>query len=146
MKIAYWLKRIAISSLLIIFVCITGGPWFLYYWGLSGIDGKPNEPRYSATEIERQVIWKQVHGNGIPEVVSITPYEYFFLDSSKPNNSNKKASVLLAWKVASKFNISHLKYNGMLWWHFSGASLTIWLTRNWTTDQLMSKIAEDQRQ
>jgi hypothetical protein len=29
----------------------------------------------------------------------------------------------------------------MIWWHLSGAALTIWVTRNWTTDQIVTAAA-----
>jgi hypothetical protein len=32
----------------------------------------------------------------------------------------------------------HQRYSGTGWWHLSGAVLTIWLTRNWTTEQRLS--------
>jgi len=30
----------------------------------------------------------------------------------------------------------------MAMWHLSGAALTIWLTRNWTLDELIAKAVE----
>ena len=31
------------------------------------------------------------------------------------------------------------------WWHLSGAALTVWLTRNWSTEQLVAKAREIRR-
>jgi hypothetical protein len=47
-----------------------------------------------------------------------------------------------AWIVARSYNYSHLQHNQALWWHLSGAALTIWITRNWTSDQILSRAAE----
>jgi heme exporter protein D len=30
----------------------------------------------------------------------------------------------------------------MLFWHLSGSALTIWLSRNWTTEQIVCKALE----
>ena len=43
------------------------------------------------------------------------------------------------------FNAEHLKFKRTSWWHFSGAALTIWVTRNWTTDPLMATVAAVER-
>ena len=146
MKLASWLKRTAVTLLLFCVCVLAAGPWALYWLAMSGIEGSPELPTSPANAQERQEIWQKLRGSGEPTVSAISPYEYFFLGSSSSTDSNRKAGVLLAWQVASHYNLSHLKYKGMGWWHFSGAALTIWLTRNWTTEQLLSKAAEIRRQ
>ena len=49
------------------------------------------------------------------------------------------AGTHLAWFVARHHNADHLKDRRMIWWHMSGAALTIWLTCHWSTDQLTAK-------
>jgi len=146
MRLTAWLKRLAVIFLLFCVCVLVAGPWALYWFALGGIDGSPELPISPASAQERQEIWQKLRGGGEPTVTAITPYEYFLLDSGISTHPNKKAGVLLAWQVASNYNLSHLKYKGMAWWHFSGAALTIWLTRNWTTEQLLSKAAEIRRQ
>jgi len=48
----------------------------------------------------------------------------------------------LAWLVARNHNQERRTDQRMIWWNLSGAALTIWLTRNWTTDQLVAKAHE----
>lgn len=146
MKLRAWFKRLAVVLLLFCACVLVAGPWALYWFALSGIEGSPELPTSSASAQERQDIWQELRVGGEPTVTAITPYEYFFLGSGISTHHNKKAGVLLAWQVASNYNLVHLKYKGMAWWHFSGAALTIWLTRNWTTGQLLSKAAEIRRQ
>jgi hypothetical protein len=105
----------------------------------------PDLPVLRASSEERKAIWKEMRGSGEPEVTAITPYEYPFLGFSASSHNNRQAGVLLAWRVASDYSLSHMKHKGMGWWHFSGAALTIWLTRNWTADQLLSKAVEINR-
>ena len=47
----------------------------------------------------------------------------------------------MAWSVARSYNATHLDDRRMLWWHASGAALTIWLTRNWTQEQILAAAA-----
>jgi hypothetical protein len=38
------------------------------------------------------------------------------------------------WLIARDYNYKHLKSRKMSYWRLSGAALTIWVSRNWTTD------------
>ncbi|MEJ1966761.1 MAG: hypothetical protein WDO56_36540 [Gammaproteobacteria bacterium] len=51
-----------------------------------------------------------------------------------------------AWIIARDYNMSHLRRRETLWWHLSGAALTIWLTRNWTSDEILRVASEKARQ
>jgi hypothetical protein len=110
-------------------------PWGLYWLGLSGIEGRPKPPVQLASPEDQMRKWAAARGVGAPEVPHLNPYSYvgLFLDTG-PN----KAGVLVAWWEASDFLIEHQRHRGMGWWHLSGAALTIWLTRNWTPEQLLS--------
>jgi hypothetical protein len=48
---------------------------------------------------------------------------------------------LLAWVIARNYNGSHLKNRRMIFWHLSGAALTIWVSRNWTAEQIVAAAA-----
>jgi hypothetical protein len=43
--------------------------------------------------------------------------------------------------VALHYNARHLKNRRSTWWHLSGAALTIWIARHWTSDQVLSAAA-----
>jgi hypothetical protein len=139
MKAIKWCKRIATALLVLCIVTLSVGPWAVYWLALQGLDGSPALPTSAATAQERRDIWQKVGGHGEPTIAAISPYRYFSL------SPEEQAGVRLAWSVASNYNLEHLKYEGMFWWHFSGAALTIWLTRNWTTEQLLSKAVEIRR-
>lgn len=49
---------------------------------------------------------------------------------------------LVTWWVAREYLVSHKQYQGMGWWHLSGAALAIWLSRNWTSDEILSAAAQ----
>jgi hypothetical protein len=47
-----------------------------------------------------------------------------------------------AWRIASTHNAAHpVGHN--LWWHTSGAALSIWLTRHWSAEQMGATLVRD---
>ena len=48
-----------------------------------------------------------------------------------------------AWLVARNYTGRHLKHGGGLWPQLSDMALTIWITQNWTTDQVVHAAAGD---
>jgi hypothetical protein len=84
-----------------------------------------------------------VRGKGAPVIPKLNPYTYLVVTGEL---GAEKPGVLVAWHVASGHVLEHRRYKGMLWWHLAGASLTIWLTRNWSAEQLLSKVAESRIQ
>ena len=132
-------KKIALSSLIAIVVVLVGGPWAIYGLGLHGTVGRPEPPTALAAPERQLAVWQLAKGTAEPKPVSLNPYNYLQL-AAKPGPS--RPALLVAWWVASDYNISHQRYPGMGWWHLSGAALTIWLSRNWSIEQLLTKAAE----
>jgi hypothetical protein len=135
------LKRLFLGAVLFAVLLIVGGPWVLYCVGLYGVDGRPEIARSNATESDVQAIWRNARGTGEAVIEPITPHEYAYLIYE---GGKSKPSILVAWQVARHYMLDHQKYRG--WWHLSGAALTIWLTRNWSSGQIFSKVAEIARE
>ena len=116
-------------------------PWILYKVGLANIEGRPSLPLNMAlTADEAQTLWTEFKEVGPIQVEKLSPWHYvllMFVDNNKP-----KPGEYLAWFVARNYNSAHLHNKRMIYWHLSGASLTIWLTRNWSTEQLLAKVKE----
>jgi len=76
----------------------------------------------------------------MPYVSADNPYSYvasvFFAQPRTPPGQ------LVTWWVARDYLISHKRYKGMGWWHLSGVALAIWLSRNWTSDEILSAAAQ----
>jgi len=114
-------------------------PWSLYWLGLYGAGGTPEPPVVLAPREQQLAAWQRARGKGPPAVVPLNPYTYWgvaFLSDPRP------ASAMVAWQVARKYIVEHQRYPGMLWWHLSGAALTIWLTRNWSIEQLLTQASQ----
>ncbi|WP_148714078.1 hypothetical protein [Chitinolyticbacter meiyuanensis] len=115
-------------------------PWGLYAVGLHVANGRPELSQRQAVALAWQVAWESIGGVGQPVIRPLNPYTYWRLDGAA---APECASAKLAWLVARRQVSEHRRYDGAGWWHFSGIALTIWLTRHWTEEQLLSKAIED---
>lgn len=132
------LRRVLICLFVTALLLIAGGPWALYGLGLYVAGGKPAPPIVIAQPAVQLAEWKKARGLGTPAIAALDPYTYF---ASVTTPGNDQAGALVAWRVASAYIYEHKRYKGMGWWHLSGAALTIWLTRNWSTEQLLTAAA-----
>jgi hypothetical protein len=118
---------------------LVASPWCLYAAGLLLSDGWPMHATAEASGEEKARLWLQLRGQGAPEVVPLGPVSYL---QAAAGTSEAHASALLAWQIARAHVLKNRKVQGTWSWHCSGAAMTIWLTRNWTIDQLLSRAAE----
>jgi hypothetical protein len=130
-------KRTLTAAGLSVVLALLLAPWGLYGLGLHGVDGRPSLPTPVSLETQQKV-WAEARGIGTPRVGLLNPYTYFSVATDKGRD---RPGYLIAWWVASEYVRDHQRYRGMGWWHLSGAALTIWLTRHWTIEQLLSKSA-----
>jgi hypothetical protein len=123
-------------------------PWGLYGLGLTNIDGRPSAPTGPpiSTQDDEFLRHELRAQHGI-SVVPLAPGGYFVgLLMANSKVSAEESGADAAWLVARNYNASHLKNRQSVWWHLSGAALTIWITRNWAPDQVLSRAAEIARQ
>lgn len=125
-----------------IFLCLTvtlllALPPGLYWLGLSSVDGFPQKPLQLASKEQQALVWKRAHGNGVPRISAINPYSFAMTLLFK-KDPGVHPEQLIVWWLASDYLIGHQRHKGMGWWHLSGAALTIWLSRNWTQEEILS--------
>ncbi len=113
-------------------------PWALYFGGLGGINGRPSYAENVPTIENVQALWKEFRINEPPEFKKLTPHGYILMFFRGEIDS----SSAFAWHIAKHYNLHNLKYKGNSWWHFSGAALTIWISRNWTEEQIVARAVE----
>jgi len=116
-------------------------PIALYWVGIYAVDSLPSPPSELASAEQRSTAWQQVRGRGEPKIHALTPYSYLFDIAA---NAEQDPGKLAAWQVASDHLLTHRRNPGMVWWHLSGAALTIWISRNWTTEQILSNAAKSE--
>ena len=142
MKSIDYAKRLLYGVVVVTILAVSIGPWGLYWLGLFGVDGKPKSASIVTTENEKNAVWLQAKGIAGTEIEPISPHGYIYqLYAVKLNNPGLRVS----WQVATNHLIANKKYKGSGWWHLSGAALTIWITRNWTTEQTVTKAVEIKR-
>ncbi len=115
------------------FILVGARPLALYWVGLNGIEGRPlPTARAQGLSGDYAYLATRFKGRSPVAMTTLTPWTYWFLaDSSSP----------VAWIIAKRYNADHLRHRGMLWWHLSGAALTIWITQHWSQDQAVSAVA-----
>ncbi len=135
-------KRVLLALAVVVTV-IVGGPWSLYWLGLYGVSGQPALPVSIATPDLQTGAWQHAGYEGSPVLAVLDPVTYLL---SASGQEAPPPATLFAWRIAVSYNRDHQRYAGPVWKNLSGAAMSIWLTRNWTIEQLMSKIVElDQR-
>lgn len=118
-------------------------PWWLYQQGLAAFDSLPVPPAQLATAAEQQQVWQRAGAVAAPEAVALNPVSYLLSASFQARPPEITA---YAWRVASEHGSAHLRHaDGPLGRHLAGAALTIWLTRHWRVEQLLTRIAELER-
>lgn len=127
---------LATSALLVVTM-----PIALYWAGLEAIDSLPKPPRELASLEQQFEAWQHVRGRGEPAIHALTPYSYLF---DIAFNAEHDPGKVAAWQVARDHLLTHRTKSGMFWWHLSGAALTVWITRNWTTEQILTNAANSE--
>jgi hypothetical protein len=119
-------------------------PWVLYAVGLSHIEGRPTLPvnvKMDSTLAKR--VWHEAGEKGdIIEIEPLTPYSYLMAIFTGKSQIGRGSKIVMF--VVRDFRTNHLKNRRMLVGHLSSAALIIWLTRNWTQEQLLAKAFEIQ--
>jgi hypothetical protein len=107
--------------------------------GLAKIDSYPAYAAETAVAGEEvQALSRRLKISPPVQIDQVSPYSYVF--QARPRAS---ASIQIAWIIARSHNLTHL--TDRRYWHLSGAALIIWLTRNWTSDELIARAVELER-
>lgn len=137
-------RRFIVIASCVMFALLLTIPLALYGLGLNGVDGRPQKPERLAPLAQQNVVWQQLHGSGRPHVSQDDPYSYvgslLFLQPEQTSSSRR-----VCWWVAREYLQTHRRHKGMGSWHLSGAALSIWLSRNWTSEEILSRAAQLQR-
>lgn len=130
----------------IVFVVFLGAlaalPWVLYEIGLGNINRLPTlSESPGLTDAETTRLWSQLKEVGPIKVEKLNPYRYVMLLFGSESYESR-AGERLAWFVARNHNAENINDKRSIYWHLSGAALTIWLTRNLSTEQLLTNAQE----
>ena len=130
------LRRALIALVCTSLVLILVAPLALYGYGLSGVDGRPERPVQMASQAEQQRIWNHARGVGPVVIKPMNPYGFvldFFNGQMRP-----PAGEILPYWIARAYLPEHRLNEGNLSWHLSCAALTIWISRNWSAEEILT--------
>jgi hypothetical protein len=131
-----WSLRLLTGIVTIALIAVITGPWLLYAIGLAKIDGRPNHASHATVAPEDvEALARTLRISQPTTIDRLSPYSYVW-------TGGRGQGVRVAWPIARSHNADHLADRFSVWWHLSGAALTIWLTRNWTTNELIAKAIE----
>ena len=116
---------------------VLAAPLALYGAGLSGVEGRPQKPLRLASAAQQELVWRRARGEGAPRIETMNPYSLALRLLAAPE-ARTPPGELLTWWVASSYLLEHKRYKGMGWWHLSGAALAIWLSPNWTSEEILT--------
>lgn len=124
---------------------VAGIPFGLYWMGLSNIEGRPEPRTHTGNVVADSELLKRNLGTHDPIVIdALNPWT--FLGEAfyrMPDlRSEHGRSLRAVGIVVLNYNSSHLRDHRMIWWHLSEMSLTIWVTRHWTTDEIITAAAD----
>jgi hypothetical protein len=134
--------RKALITLVTMVAVVLSIPAIAYAIGLSKIDGRPlpaDPASYNAGELADA--WKRCRDRPPVSVVPLNPWGYTAKVLWGDTGFDGQGQ-LAAWLIVRAYNHEHLP-GGMTWWHLSGASLTIWVTRHWSGDQIAATLVRD---
>jgi hypothetical protein len=140
----YRIRRFIAIVACTMFALLLGFPLALYSLGLNGVEGRPQKPLQLASAEQKSVVWKRARGEGMPDLSADNPYS-FVASVFLAREQRTPPGQLVTWWVARDYLSRHQRYKGMGWWHLSGAALAIWLSRNWTSDEILSAAAQLQQ-
>jgi hypothetical protein len=137
-----WCLWTVIGLIITVVIGIGAGPLLFYEIGLANVDGRPlHASQTVVTPEDAEALWRRLR---IPQPVRLDPVSPYSYVQALVFEDQKilGPSARIAWIIASSYNIGHLADHHAWAWHLSGAALTVWLTRNWTPNELVAKAIE----
>jgi hypothetical protein len=121
-----------------------GVPMGLYMLGISNIQGRPEPPIETNHITADTVLLQQTFRSPSPVSIHVlNPWTYAAtLLNEDPKDIRLDTGSHATWLIARDYNSKHLKNRWVSSWHLSGAALMIWLSRNWTTEEIVTAAAD----
>jgi hypothetical protein len=135
--------KVAIASLLCVALFVFSLPIGLYWFGLSKIEGRPEPPtQTNNTAADTALLLQDFRSQAPIAVHALNPWTYVItLLTERADDLRMDPGSHAIWLIARDYNYKHIKDRKMSHWHLSGAALSIWLSRNWTTDEIVTTAA-----
>ena len=137
-----WSLRLLIGLVLTALIAVMMGPLLLYAIGLAKIDGRPSHASHPTVAPEDvEALFRTLRISQPITIDRLSPYSYIWAVVRRDERAFGQG-VRFTLPIVRSHNADHLADRSMGAWHLSGAALTIWLTRNWTTNEIIAKAIE----
>lgn len=128
-----WLINLAIG----LSVLCLATPAALYAWGLSLVEARPVPPANLVTAKQGLDAWQYIEDDPSgPHVPKLNPWTvaFHYLRTTRPTDS-------LTLQILARNHVrDHLQDYRVIAWHISVASIAIWVSRNWTEEQVLAEL------
>jgi hypothetical protein len=115
-------------------------PWGAYWVGLRMVSEYPVPTSPFVSAQQRAWLWSQTRGAGELKLMPSNPYAYLYQILQTGNQPSR--GLQIAGCVARAHLANQQDTQRMIFWHLSSAALTIWLTRNWSEEQIIASAYE----
>ncbi len=133
------MKKIFLTSIVCIILFSLILPWFLYWYGLSNLLSYPILPiNIALSETEKATIWNQHKESGTINIRKMSPYDLLSMFFSSDKKAETKGERI-TWWIARNIKNDTLKDKRNFIRLLTVNCLTIWLSRNWTEEQIFQK-------
>jgi len=126
---------------------IAAAPVGLYTLGLSNVIGRPSPPASChPTPTDRALLERTFRMSQPISIEPLSPWAYVKFILEDDSRDAAAGGVAATWLVAQHYNAQHLEDRRSIAWHLSGAALTIWITRHWSSDEVICAAVDRLRQ
>lgn len=128
---------------LVLVAIVAAAPWLAYGAGLLNLDGRPEPPPRAErlSVAEQEVVRIALRKSGALVVPELSPWGWAASLVVDPEEL-RRPGVAAARAAAEAWTAGHLRLRHPWMRRTSSVALTIWLTRNWTTEQILREAYE----
>ena len=128
------LLRISLALLVLMVLLVASAPGLIYLAGIGSVEGRPQADAPPLRPAQRQWLRCELRADGLPEAPITNPWSYALrvLRRDPPPSYGDEMS----WIIARHYNATHSKRQRAMERMLSGMSMSIWIARHWTQDQM----------
>jgi len=143
-------KKFVLWVLMLMLLLAATLPLGAYWLGMNNITEKPQPlAAIRVTESQARAVWRERQEIFPIALRPITPYHFYELLWCSRNDDaiedylacdDRYPGLRAAAYVAKHYLDTHLHKHGLIWRYLSRASLVIWISRNWTVQELVAEL------
>ena len=136
--------KIAVVSLCAAAFLAFSTPVTLYWLGLANVKGRPERPILANNiAADTSLLQQAFHSDEPITIRASNPWSYAAsLLTMRANGRHLDGGSKAIWLIVRNYNSKHLGDQRMSYWHLSGAALSVWVSRNWSEDEVVAAAAD----